>query len=127
MIVALSTVASHLGWTTATAQVGEAVHDTLLAYGVSDIAQATDIEKLRALARWKAWAVAVDALSMGYDFESDAQAYKRSQMHAQAEKALQRAEAEAIPYAAAMAVAVDKVIHLHDPYGYLPDDVRVVP
>lgn len=79
----------------------EAVNDTLLAYGVTDIAQATDIAKLRALAKVEAWRTVVNRATSQIDYGQSngvavAGSYeKRSQLHDQAEKALERALSEA--------------------------------
>lgn len=79
----------------------EAVNDTLLAYGVTNIAQATDIAKLRALAKVEAWRTVVNRAANQIDYGQSngvavAGSYeKRSQLHDQAEKALERAVSDA--------------------------------
>lgn len=96
MLAALSGLGTALGLTAASFD--EAVNDTLLAYGVSDIAQATDMAKLRGLARVAAWQVAVAAAAGDYDFSADGGNYRRSQLHEQARKGLAAAEADAALY-----------------------------
>lgn len=79
----------------------EAVTDTMLRYGVTDLASATDIGKLRALAKVEAWRVIVEASAADFDFgQSNGTAVagsyeKRSQLHDQAEKEFERATSEA--------------------------------
>jgi len=73
----------------------EAVNDTLTAYGVASIALATDIAKLRSLAKVEAWKTVISYLMTAYDFTADGASYKRSQMLAAAESALSRVEADA--------------------------------
>ena len=79
----------------------EAVNDAATAYGVTDIAQATDIAKLRALAKVEAWRTVVNRAASQIDYgQSNGTAVagnyeKRSQLHDQAEKALERALSEA--------------------------------
>lgn len=96
MLAALSNLGATLGLTAASFD--EAVNDTLLAYGVSDIAQATDMAKLRGLAKVAAWQVAVAASAGDYDFSADGGNYRRSQLHEQARKGLAAAEADAALY-----------------------------
>lgn len=78
----------------------DAVNETLVAYGTDDIAEATDVKKLRALARVEAWRAMVDATTGEFDYSADsgqtATHYKRSQLHDHALKAFARAEAEAV-------------------------------
>ncbi len=61
MVTALGHIAPVLTWTVDTAQIGEAINDTLLEYGVNDIEDATDIKKLRALAKFTVWQAAQEA------------------------------------------------------------------
>lgn len=77
----------------------QAVNETLLSYGVDDIADATDIRKLRTLARVEAWRFAADSTAAEYDISRDSGestvSDKRSQLHAQALKRLDAARADA--------------------------------
>lgn len=93
-LVSLSDVAGILDWTADTPEIQEAVTETLLAYGVEDIASATDIRKLRALARVQAWQAAADALASRYDFEADGGRYDREKLHAHALAQLAAARAQ---------------------------------
>lgn len=94
----------------------EAVNDALSAYGVSGIADATDIAKLRMLAKVAAWRTVNDALiTTAYDFSADGGSYKLSQMKAGAEKALELAE-QAAGASAAYAIEIGTLTRPHDPY-----------
>lgn len=62
----LGPVAAQLGWTAFSPAVDEIVNETLFRCGVSDIADVTDINRLRVTARWQAWRVAVDYLANQY-------------------------------------------------------------
>jgi len=88
--------ATVVGWTAN--NFVEPVNDLLIAYGVSTINDATDIPKLRALARIEAWRAMVSATSGEFDYSSDsgqtALHYKRSQLHEQAKLALASAQAD---------------------------------
>ena len=97
----------------------EAVNDVLAAYGVSDIADATDITKLRVLAKVAAWRTVNDWLvTTAYDFSADGGSYKLSQMKEGAEKALQMAEGAAAEagYTDAYAIQIGTLTRPYDPY-----------
>lgn len=102
----------------------EAVTDTLIAYGEEDIADATEIGKLRALAKVAAWQVAV-AKSSGYmKFQADGGSFEAQQIHAQALAGLALAETMAATYTGGMVgyeVTTATFHHANDPYP-LPTD-----
>lgn len=77
---------------------GDAVIDTLLAYGAQNISQATDMAKLRTLARREAWRLANDAAATRYDVNIDGAQMARSQLHTQIAAGLSRAETDALAY-----------------------------
>lgn len=117
MLSQLGDVSGVLGWT-ALADVQEAVNATLLVYGVDDIADATDIAKLRAFAKREAWRLAVASLSTFYDFSNPEGQYKRSQMLAAAGKRLAEAEFDALPFDPAVGTAIITGIEsTADPYA----------
>lgn len=115
MLSVTATVAGALGWTAV--NFTEAVTDALVGYGVTDIAQATDMAKLRSLAKVEAWRAVADATVADYNFSADGGSYSRQQVHQQAVAALQRAEAEAVArgYAYAPAIVLGSLQH-SDPY-----------
>lgn len=97
----------------------EAVNDVLTVYGVDDIADATDITKLRALAKVAAWRTVNDLLiTTAYDFSADGGSYKLSQMKAGAEKALELAEQAAAEagYSVGYAIQMGTLTRPNDPY-----------
>jgi hypothetical protein len=88
-------------------------------YGVSAIADATDIAKLRAIAKVVAWRMVNDYLvATAYDFSADGASYRLSQMKASAEKALELAEQAAIQagYISGYAVEMGTLTRAYDPY-----------
>jgi hypothetical protein len=97
----------------------EAVTDTLLSYGEDTLADATDIAKLRALAKVAAWRVAVEK-STGYmKFTADGASFEAQTLHNQALASLALAESLAATYDGGMAgyvVSVGRLIHANDPY-----------
>lgn len=94
MLGVVSAVANALGWTAT--DFAEAVNDALSTYGVSDITEATNIAKLRSIAKVEAWRAIAGATVADFQFSADGGSYSRQQMHQQAVAALQRAEAEAV-------------------------------
>jgi len=91
----LDALATALAWTTASASVTEAVNDAVLAYGVADVADATDIPKLRALARVSIWRAVARATVGYYRFGADQMSFERGQVHEHALAMIGEAEREA--------------------------------
>lgn len=118
LLVVLGSVGDALGWDANTLLLAEVVNDTLLAYGVDAIADASDIPKLRALARWRVWLAAVDALAGYYTVSLPAEGGQltRSQLTQQATVRLQAAEIEAGRYGSPYALTQTAVTRALDPY-----------
>lgn len=90
----LREVAATLNWTTL-AQYQEAINETLLSYGnITTITQATNVRKLRLLARVKVWSSVVQATVADYDFTEGNRTHNRKQIHDNAVMMLQISEAE---------------------------------
>jgi hypothetical protein len=122
----LGPTATALGWTEP--DVLEAVWQTLLAYGVSTIAEATDIPKLRALAKIEAWRQAANATAGHYRFSTDNQTLDRQQVHEHAVKMLAESERQAASYGLpGSRVQISNIRRRHDPYPYLPEEWRTLP
>lgn len=118
MVTELSDVGTALGWTTATAQLEEALYDALFGYfgGSGVIADATDLRQLRALLRVAAWRAAVKALAAQMQFSADGQSVSRQQLQEMALKALALAETDAQQFGGSAAIRVDSVTFNDDPY-----------
>ncbi len=100
----------------------EAVNETLLAYGVDAITDATNIRKLRSLARVEAWKLVVSKLASDYKFSADGSSFERQQMHEMARKNLAAAEQDAMTYTSDYNAVVGTVTWTNDPYKYPPDE-----
>jgi hypothetical protein len=59
LVTELSEVGTILGWTEATPQVHEAVYDTAFALGVTDVADASSAQAVRAVGAVMAWRRAI--------------------------------------------------------------------
>lgn len=111
----LGATATVLGWTDLSPYY-EPLNDTLIAYGADDIADATDVQKLRALARVAVWQRVVDVTAGNIDFRMGDQSITSSQAHAQAQQNLRRATIQAKPYDSAYAVTRTGITYSNDPY-----------
>lgn len=123
-VIALGPLAPLLGWTPETPQVAVAVEDAVLAYhgGAGLIANATDVPRLRALARVAIWRAVRDATAGYYRFSTDGQAFDRQQVHEQAVKMVAEAERDAGAWGAGPALVVASVERddASDPYSARP-------
>lgn len=119
MVAELGNVGTVLGWTTATSQIQEAVYDALIAYGVDAIADATDANKLRAVAKRAAWRAAVNGLVTLVTFSVDGESVSRSDYLKNAREAMAQAEVVAATYGVSdVSVSVGSVIVAGNPYDY---------
>lgn len=123
---ALGNLATALGWTAATSAVVEAVTDTLLAYGVSDVATAADIPRLRALARVAIWQAVARATAGYFKFAVETLSFDRDQVHDHALAMIAEAEREAGWVGAGPVLVVTSVSRPHDPYTWVPIDARTL-
>lgn len=70
------------------------VHDALLDYGVTDIAAATNLQKLRALGKVRAWEYVASEYAAQYRVSSDNQTAERQQKWDHAKAMLANAKAD---------------------------------
>jgi hypothetical protein len=77
---------THPGYTTA-------IRRTLRAYGATDLAQATDVVKLEALALIEVWRSVANQAATAINFEADGGRYDRKEIHKQALTMLGQAQA----------------------------------
>lgn len=115
----LAETAEAINWITTPGSYQEAVNETLIAYGVDDIAEATDIKKLRVIARREVWRAVADATVGNYRFGSDREIYHREQVHRQAVDRFAKASEAAARYVTdddSTSAVVTEVVDLEDPY-----------
>lgn len=105
----------------------EAVNDVIGILGnpLADETSTADLMKVRTIARWQAWAAAVDTATDQFDLKAGSADLKRSQMFEQMERRLAAAEAAAMRYEEAAAVLaggstayVSSIGVIGDPYAY---------
>jgi len=94
----------------------EAVNDVLLDYGVTTLADAVDIKKVRAIARYYAWLAALKQVSADYQFSESGVSYARQQALDGLEKMVARVKREAGSYLSGYVIGVGDVVHTEDPY-----------
>ena len=129
VVTALGAVATVLGWTPLDLRVENACIDALFMYGASTPEEATDVAKLRLLARVAAWRAVISDVTADYDFSADGASYNRSKVHAQALSSLKQAEADVMAQGYSMYNAyIDPIVYRHDPYAvYSLDDLPTLP
>lgn len=120
MVTVLGGLAETLGLTTD--NMTEAVNDVAAACRVTDVADATDVKQVRALAKVAALRTATTMAAGWYDFSADNGDYKRSQVQKQVADLLKAAEQEALPYAPEYSIQVGTLSYPDDPYPFPVDD-----
>lgn len=126
----LDKLADALDWDASDPRVLEAVTDTLLEYGVSDIAtitEGTDMRRLRALGRRAIWRAVVQATAGKYDFSDSDAKFSRSQVNEQAREMLKLAETDCLEFSPTYAVSIVSIRRPQDPYAVLPQEDRTTP
>lgn len=116
-----------LGFTAPSGQVGsyqEAIYAALFEYGVSNVSNASDIRKIRALARKAAIEKAMMSLAGRYTFRTGDKTFNRREMQQMLAPMLESARTECLEFDVNNTVAIDKITWRDDPYAYLPDEVR---
>ena len=117
MDTTLGAVATALGFTTAAGGAyEEPVVEALLAYGADDIASATDVRKLRSLARVEVWRIVMNETTGDFNFAADGGRYDRVQLHENAAAQFKRAQIDALPYDDGYAIEKGTIEVDYDPY-----------
>ncbi len=125
----LGQVAEALNWGVGAASYDEVVNESLLEYGVDDIATITgnpSLKKFRAIGKVKAWEAVVTQTAADFNFSADGGKYDRSQIHEMAMKNLALAQAAAADYLGEYRVGIDRIDHYHDPYTYRDENDRTL-
>lgn len=113
----LGKTATALGWT-ALDSYEEAVTSATLAYGVTDLVEATDIPKLRAVARMEAWRAVMDQTAGYTDISMpDGVRIVRHQAHNQARAAFLSAKRDAMTFGIGHSVTTTPIAS-ETPYTY---------
>lgn len=122
-------MARALSWSVAEGDYGDAVDETLLAYGVDDISEISgrnNIRKLRTLARRELWRLVMQRTAGMHDTTAGVEAggEEFSQIHAHARKMYDIADGEAQPYDSAVDYAMGKtaVRYTGDHYRHTDDE-----
>jgi hypothetical protein len=126
LVTTLDTLEQVLNWDQGDPRVREAVSDALLDYGVSDITEATDIRKLRALGRRAIWRAVANATAGFYAFtDVGQQQFSRQQIHDHATAMLKQSETEALEWSLSYAASSSTISRSTDPYLVIPDEERI--
>ncbi|MCA9936192.1 MAG: hypothetical protein H6662_15605 [Ardenticatenaceae bacterium] len=116
-------IAATLDWQIEAGSYDEIITDTLLAYGVDDIAEATDVAKLRALARLALWEAVETAVPLEINYTADGATFNREAIFQHVQTMLQRARLDAFAYTDDYQVDVLGVQRDYDPYDAIDFDL----
>lgn len=108
-----------VGWADTDPIYHEVVVDTLNEYGVTTIANATDVLKLLKLARFFMWKAVVDSLSVRYDFADGGASYNRSQMFKAVNERYLESFNAAIEYLSEYQIDTITTVNPDDVYRYI--------
>jgi hypothetical protein len=110
-----------LGWSGSGAEY-EAIEDrTLEVYGVSTLAEATDLNKLHSIANMVAWNYVVSYFASRYNYSADGSSFQLSQLFDHANTMLAITTADAMSYVSNFAIAFGKWDDTEaDPYSNVP-------
>jgi len=122
----LREVATILNWSVVEGSYAALVDNVLELYGVSDLSEATDITRLRLLARVVVWRAVVTAVSLDYTFTDLGATYQRNQMVESARKILADCETAAMPYLDRYTVERGEISFPDDPYRVQPDTYDIL-
>lgn len=105
----------------------EMANDLLVMYGVTDYANATDITKVRALAKVVAWKAAMEAVSAWYKYSADGGSYDRNQIFEMCQSNYKNALHDASAYGTDYEIKITEVSPIQSPYKYDPNriDMRI--
>lgn len=114
----LTETATGLGWSVDGGSYDSVVEDVLIEYGVPNIAEASDLRKIRALARVCTWKKVLAATSLDYTFSADGGSFQRGQMFDHAKTQFELASVEAASYLGVGSVTMYQFRddHTNDPY-----------
>lgn len=115
MIAELGQTGSALGLTNA-ASFTEAVNDAMVEYGVTDISTATNIKKIRAIAKYMAWKTAMTTVASDYNYSEGVASFSRGSMIDSISKRLSLAEQEAMPYLSTYTIGTATLDFPQNPY-----------
>lgn len=119
----LGGLADQLGWNSNSYTF--VVAEALRLYGVSSEDQATDLNKLYALARVALWEAVLREVSMDFDYSANGANFRRSQVYEQVRQNLEDARADAQMYLGDYAVGTGILDEdRFDPYSNRPYSMR---
>lgn len=111
-------VADAFGWSVAAGSYDEIVNDTLLAYGVTGIAAAVDVAKLRALGSLALWQAAKEAAVLEINYTADGTTFNREAIFQHIETMLAQARLNALLFDdSSYAISITGIDHSGDPYS----------
>lgn len=104
----LAATAGVLGWSVGAGSYDHAVSETADAAGVSDVAIATDVRRLKLLAQVEVWRAVLNETAADYDYDSGDTSLNRSQIFSQAKTMLALAQQSLLAYDRDVAAATSE-------------------
>ena len=104
----------------------ETVTDIIYDYGsITTVDEATDLRKLRILAKARVFERAMAQVAADYDFSDKSASYSRSQMHKALQAQYKLAQAAALEFAPFYKAKIITPVHVNDPYKKSSEDFTV--
>ena len=101
----------------------EIIYDTLIDYGITDIANAADIKKLRLLGKVNLWLTMMGKASARYKISADGESADRQQLYEHCKSNYASALRDALEYMPNYEITVEKLDTTQQPYKYNEDRV----
>lgn len=125
MHATLGEIATWLALVPNTTSYEQQIVDTLIAYGTNDISGATDIPKLRNIAKREAWRLAMERTAIAYNISSDDQRFDRETLHEHCTMMYHMAASTAAQHAGddpSYSVQIYTLVDPNDPYKPLIEE-----
>lgn len=116
----LGSLASYLDWSVSGGSYAPIVNDVLELYGVATEAEATNLQKLHAIAKAELWKKVMTEVSADYSFSADGGSYNRNQVYEMAKGNFEIALADALFYLPNYQIETGELTTEQDPYSYDP-------
>ena len=122
-----STLCNQLNWSTSGSSFDFIVEETLSTYGVSTESEATNTDKLHAIAKVKLWEAVLREFSFDFDYSDLSTSIKRSQIFENIQKQLNQAVSAAYQYLPQYKIRIGKYsMNKNDPYSNTPYSDRSI-
>jgi hypothetical protein len=116
LVINLGEMATYLSWTAEGDEITQIVEDTLEILGLDLEADSADAVALKAVGSFVAWTYVCKTLVVDFDYKTDKEDFKRSQMFQNAKEMLKMAKVDASPYMPSTQISIGELTFSEDPY-----------